>query len=82
MIKRIVQRMSRMCPAAWYIYKRSMQLSLVLLACGLLLTLAPSQYLSSHTLLRLSNAYFECVEGVLLLAALLPVLIEDQQSRR
>ena len=82
MIKRIIRRMSCMCPAAWYIYKRSMQLSIVLLSCGLLLTTGVSQELQSRHLLRLSNAYFDTVEAVLLLAAILPVLIEDQQSRR
>ena len=82
MIQRIVARMSRMCPSAWYIYKRCMQLSLVMLGCGLLLTTGASQSIYTHRLLHLSNAFFENVEAVLLLASLLPVLIEDQQSRR
>ena len=76
-MKKIVARMSRMSRPAWYIFKRSMQMALLMLCCGLLLTLD-----GPGSLRRLANAFYETTEAVVLLGSLLSVLAEDQQSRR
>lgn len=80
--RKILGRMSAMCEPAWYIFKRSMQLALVLLVCGLLLTVGEPGAAGSYAQLRTSEAIYEVTEAVLLLGALLPVLVEDRQHRR
>ena len=74
--------MSQMCEPAWYIFKRSLQLALALLACGLLLTLGDGNAFGSYTQLKTSGAIYEITEAVILLGILLSVLVEDQQSKR
>ena len=75
-IRRIFQRMARMCRPAWYIFKGSLLLSLSLLALALLLTLG------SHEQLQTAGAIYETVEAILLIGILASVLVEAQQSRR
>ena len=75
-MKRILLRMAKMCEPSWYIFHRSMQLSLTLLACGLLLTLG------GHEQLKTAGAIYETVEAVLLIGILGSVIVEDQQARR
>ncbi len=75
-MKKILFRMAKMCEPSWYIFRRSMELSIVLLSCGLLLTLG------GHEQLKTAGAIYETVEAVLLIGILGSVIVEDQQSRR
>lgn len=75
-IKQILERMGRMSEPAWYIFKGSMFLGLILLSSGLLLTLGTVQH---H---HIADALYEIVEAVLLIGILFSVITEDQQSKR
>ena len=76
MIKKAFSRMARMGDAAWYIFQRSTALCLVLLACGLLLTLGGREARQT------ANAIYETGQAVWLIGILGSALVEDQQSRR
>jgi len=82
MLKKVLRRMSAMCDSAWFFYRRSFQLCIALLACGLLLALGAPESAASYTLLHTAGAFFDTAEGVLLLAVLLPVIVEDRETRR
>ncbi|MBR5343229.1 MAG: hypothetical protein IK149_04975 [Oscillospiraceae bacterium] len=82
MLRKALKRMGRMCGPARYIFERCMQLALTLLACALLLTTADPDDAAYTKDRRTANAMFETAESVLLMGALLPVIVEDQQSRR
>ena len=75
LFKKIFGRMGRMSDAAWYIFRRSAELCLVLLSCGLLLTIG------AHEQVKTAEAIYETVEAVWLIGILGSVLVEDQQSR-
>lgn len=79
---KVIRRMGRMCDPAWKVFERCAQLGLTLLACALLLTTADPASAGYVGALHTANAMFDTAEAVLLLAALLPVIVEDQQSRR
>jgi hypothetical protein len=81
-IKQIVFRMSRMCAPAWYIFRRCLQLAAFLLACALLLTIGADGGIDGVKMAKTASALNETAEAVLLLGALLPVIVEDQQSKR
>ena len=82
MLRKALKRMGRMCGPAWYIYERCMQLALTLITCALLLTTADPADEAYTKDRRTANAMFETAESVLLMGALLPVIVEDQQLRR
>lgn len=81
-LKQTICRMSRMTDPAWYIFKRSLQLCLALLCCGLLLTLGDLSSQSGHELKNLAMALYETGEAVLLIGGIFSVVVEAQQSRR
>ena len=82
MLRKVLLRMGGMSDAAWYIFRSGMQLCLTLLACALLLTTADPASWGYSRAYHTANAMFDAAEAVLLLAAQLPVIAEDQQSRR
>ena len=70
-----------MCPLAWYIFIRSIQLSCVLLLGAVLLLLAwDGDMLRHYTLYMTALALNETAQAVLLIGMLLPVIIEDVQG--
>ena len=75
--KQAIARMAAMSERAWYIWEKSVQLALLLLCCGLLLTLTPDSSASG-----LAGACYETSEACFLIGILFSVILEDQQSRR
>jgi hypothetical protein len=74
-------RMLNMCPAAWYIFIRSIQLSCTLLLGAILLLLAwDGDMLQHYTLYMTAIALNETAQAVLLPGVLIPVILEDLQS--
>ena len=82
-IRAIVQRMLLMCPAAWYIFLRSLQLSCFLLFCAFLLLLGWEQavYEQYHLYLTAMSLQ-ESAQALLLVAVLLSALVEDASRGR
>lgn len=77
-IKAIVQRMLRMCPAAWELQVRSWQLCCTLLAGAiLLLVVCDGDLLRRYDLYIQAVSFKELSQAILLLAALGPALVED-----
>ena len=77
-IKAIVQRMLRMCPAAWELQLRSLQLCCALLAGAvLLLVVCDGDLLRHYDLYIQAVSFNELSQAILLLSALGPALVED-----
>lgn len=76
-----VRRMLSMCPEAWYIFIRAMQLCTVLLICALaLLTEWNGSMTENYALYMTARTLNETAQAVLLIAVLFSVLIEDAQG--
>lgn len=82
MLRKVLRRMCAMCDSAWYFYRRGFQLCVALLACGLLLAAGAANAPDDYRLLHTAGACFDAAEGVLLLTALLPVIVEDLETRK
>lgn len=76
MLRKILRRMGRMSDPAWYIFRLSTRLCLLLLACGLLTTLG------GHAQHQLAGAFYESAEAVLLIGVLASAAAEDRMGRR
>ena len=74
MFRRVFQRMAQMCPAAWEFFSRALQLCCFLLCCSILLLQRAG---NSTELLRQAAAFQECAQVALLMAAIIPVCLED-----
>ena len=82
-LKATVRRMLAMCPAAWYILIRTLQLCCVLLLCSIALLHARGSSMSEgYTLYRTALALNETAQALLLIAVLLSVCIEDVSQRQ
>lgn len=79
-MKLIVERMLQMCPAAWYIFIRTLQLSCLLLFLSLVLLMEYSENPGSHTLYRLAIALYELPQALLIISMIGSVCIEDLQT--
>ena len=80
-IKSIVGRMLSMCPEAWYIFIRTIQLSCFLLLCAFLLLLEWNGCMyENRSLYMTAVSLQETVQALLILAAIIPVCIEDIYS--
>ena len=77
MITKIVQRMLQMCPMAWYIFKRGMQLCVVLLFAALVVLYERGAAADTYRLTMLASALNETAQAVLLICVLASVIIED-----
>lgn len=75
MFRRIFQRMAQMCPLAWEFFSRSLQLCCFLLFCSILL-LKQSTGIGTEQF-RQAAAFQECAQVALLMAAIIPVCLED-----
>lgn len=70
-----------MCPDAWYIFLRTLQLCVVLLLFAFVLLVEWNGNMSeSYSLYMTANALNETAQSLLLIAVLFSVLIEDVQS--
>lgn len=76
-IIKIVNRMLDMCPEAWYIFIRSIQLTAFMLLCAFVLLLESS---GRHDLYMTAFSLYETGQIVILLGAICSVCIEDFQS--
>lgn len=76
-IKLIIERMLQMCPAAWYIFIRTLQLSCLLLFLSMVLLLEYTGNSGSHTLYRLAMALYELPQALLIISMIGSVCIED-----
>ena len=72
--------MLQMCPAAWYIFIRTIQLSCLLLFVSLILLMEYSENPDSHTLYRLAMALYELPQALLIISMIGSVCIEDLQT--
>ena len=78
-IRKALRGMLGMCPWAWYIFLRCIQLCCFLLLGALVLLIGwDGQTLERGALLNTAAALNETAQAVLLLGVLLSVLIEDQ----
>ena len=76
-----IRGMLNMCPEAWSLFIRSLQLCCTLLLGALILLIAwDGQMLEHSTLYHTAVALNETAQAVLLLGILLPVLVEAAQS--
>ena len=70
-----------MCPDAWYIFIRTMQLCVVLLFCSFMLLLEWNEsMLDNYALYMTARSLNETSQALLLIAVLFSVFIEDAQS--
>ena len=77
-----VRRMLQMCPAAWRIFLRCLQMSCFLLVCAALLLIAwDGDYIKSFRFFQLSAALQEMAQLSLLGAVILPPCVEDMAGR-
>lgn len=78
---RILDRMLKMCPEAWYIFIRSIQLCVFLLLCTFMLLLEwDGSMMEGYKLFMTASALNETCQALLLIAVLGSVMIEDAQS--
>lgn len=77
-LKPILRRMLSMCPDAWYIFIRSIQLCCLLLFCALALLIKwDSSMFSGYEPYMTAMALCETVQALLLTAVIVSVCIED-----
>lgn len=78
---RILRRMLQMCPAAWYIFIRGIQLAALLMLCAFVLLLrCDGSFSDSYRLYMTAAALTETGQALLLIAVVASVCIEDQSS--
>ena len=79
--KAIFRRMTAMCPEAWYIFIRSIQLCCFLLLCATAILLHwDGSMQEGYELYMTAKALNETSQALLLIAVLFSVLIEDRQG--
>lgn len=80
-LKKVINRMLGMCPEAWYIFRRGLQLCAALLfgAFMLLLEWNGSSF-DRHALYFTAMSLNETAQAILLIVVLFSVLIEDASS--
>lgn len=70
-----------MCPDAWYIFIRSIQLTAYILFCSFMLLLdCDGSIMSKHHIYMTAITLFETGAALLLIGSLFSVLIEDTQN--
>ena len=77
-IKATLRRMLSMCPDAWYIFIRTIQLGCMLLFCAFMLLLKWNGcMMEGYDLYMTAMALEETCQALLLIAVILSVCIED-----
>ena len=77
MMKKMLRNMASMCDEAWYIFMGTLKLSCVMLFCAFILTIWPQ---SGYEEFMLASALAETPQGLLLIAILASVLLEDRHG--
>lgn len=78
---RVFDRMLKMCPEAWYIFLRSIQLCVFLLLCTFVLLLEwDGSMMEGYKLFMTASCLNETCQALLLIAVLGSVIIEDAHS--
>lgn len=75
----VVKRMLRMCPDAWYIFMRTLQLSCLLLFLSLV-SLIGYENTGSHELFNMAAALYELPQSLLIISMIGSISIEELQS--
>ena len=78
MLKKTIRRMSQMCDEAWYIFMGTLKLSCAMLFCAFMLLISPG---CGYEQTMLSAALSETPQGLLLIALLASVLLEERRVR-
>lgn len=79
-LRSTLRRMLSMCPDAWYIFIRSVQLCCLLLFCAFMLLLEwDGSMTNGYDLYMTAMGLMETGQGLLLIAGILSVCIEDLQ---
>ena len=77
----VIRRMLHMCPPAWYIFIRSVQLTGFLLLCAFVLLLGwNGSMINGYGSYMTAVTLYETGQAVLLIGGLFSVLIEDAQT--
>ena len=77
-LRAVLRRMLRMCPDAWYIFIRTLQLCCLLLFCAFMLLLEWNGNMTEHyTLYMTAMSLVEIGQSLLLIAGILSICIED-----
>lgn len=77
-IMRTVRRMLAMCPAAWSIYIRTLQLSCLLLLLAVILLIAcDGRVGENYTLYMTAMGLYETPQALLLISAIGSVCVEE-----
>lgn len=77
-LKKIISRMLCMCPEAWYIFIRTLQLTAVLLLCAFaLLVNWNGSIVEQYSLYMTAASLMEITQALLLIAVIFSVCIED-----
>ncbi|MGI5976501.1 MAG: hypothetical protein ACOX68_02230 [Candidatus Limivicinus sp.] len=80
-ISAIIRRMLSMCPGAWYIFIRTVQLCTFLLFLAFILLLEwDGSMMENYSLYMTAKALNETAQALLLISVLGSVLLEDIQS--
>lgn len=80
-IKKVLRRMLSMCPDAWYIFIRTIQLVAVLMLCSFVLLLEwNGSMVENYTHYMTALALTEIGQALLLIAVIASVCIEDAQG--
>lgn len=78
-----IQRMLRMCPEAWYIQIRSIQLCCALLLGALCFLIGWSgDRVHGYSYYQTAQTLNECAQTVLLIGVIVPPLLEDWKIRK
>ena len=81
-LQKTVRRMLSMKPDAWYVFIRSIQLCCLLLLCAFaLLVEYNGDMLGRYSLYISAQSLNETAQGILLVALILSICIEEPQSR-
>ena len=81
--REIFRRMLCMCPDAWYIFIRSIQLTAFILICAFVLMLeSQGNLFEKHELYMIAVTLYETGQAILLIGAVFSVCIEDIQSSK
>lgn len=81
-LRKTIERMLAMKPGPWYIFLRSIQLCCVLLLCAFaLLVEYNGDMLGKYPLYISAQSLNETAQGILLVAVILSVCMEELQSR-
>ncbi len=77
-LRAMIVRMLGMCPMAWYIFKRSLQLSVFLMLCAFALLVEwGGSIMVRYELYQTAVSLMETTQAILLIGVLASVCIED-----